>query len=77
MSTAQLERRLQAVEAELARLNARLAASNGPHVDDWRSTIGSFAGDPYHAEAMRLGRQYREAQRPKRAKPQPKSKRRR
>ena len=79
MSIAQLEQRLQAIEAELSYLRAQLASSNGsPGKDDWRQIIGTFANDPLHAEAVRLGRKWRESQRPKpRSKSKTKAKRRR
>jgi hypothetical protein len=66
MSTAEIERRLRAVEGELARLKAEMKRGAKPPKKGWRNIVGSFAGDPLHAEAAKLGRQYREAQRPKR-----------
>jgi hypothetical protein len=69
MSNAQIEQRLKAIETELAELKAELKRKNKPSSKKgWRAIVGSFAGDPQHAEAMRLGRRYRESQRPKRGK---------
>jgi hypothetical protein len=65
MSTVQIEKRLKAVEAELARLKAEIRNGNNSAPTGWRHIVGSFAGDPLHAKAMKLGRQYRESQRPK------------
>jgi hypothetical protein len=64
MSTVQLERRLKALEEEVARLKATLRTNGTAAQRGWKHILGSFAGDPLHEEAMRLGRRYREAQRP-------------
>ena len=64
MSTVQLERRLKALEEEVARLKATLRGNSTSARKGWKYILGSFAGDPLHEEAMRLGRRYREAQRP-------------
>ena len=65
MGTVPLKHRVEALEAEVARLKTKL--ENGPASPRpwWEQVWGSFAGDPAFQEAMRLGRQYREAQRPK------------
>jgi len=60
-----MEKRLKAVEAELERLKAEIRAGRKPAANGWRHIVGSFKGDPLYAEAMRLGRKYRESQRPK------------
>ena len=51
MSIQQLERRIKAIEDELARLKAELKRGNG-HAPrrGWRGVLGSFAGDPLHKE---------------------------
>jgi hypothetical protein len=66
MSTRQLEKRIKAIEDELARLKAELRRNGkNPPKLGWRATYGSFAGDPLYLEAMKLGRKYRESTRPK------------
>ncbi len=60
MSTAtkiSLEQRVAALEEEVAQLKAGSKK-------DWQRIVGTFANDPIYAEAMRLGRQWRESQRP-------------
>jgi hypothetical protein len=68
MSTAELEKRLRSVEREVAALKSKIAPDpNGPNA--WVEMIaGSFSGpDDTRAfdQAMRYGRQWRNAQRPK------------
>ena len=66
MSTQQLEKRIKAIEDELARLKAELGRNGSKSAKaGWRATFGSFAGDPIYVEAMKLGRKYRESTRPK------------
>jgi hypothetical protein len=65
MSAAKLEDRVQALEAEVARLKARLDTKETPPVPWTEQIWGSFANDPIYEEAMRLGREYRESLRPK------------
>ncbi len=65
MSATPLEARVAALEAEVARLKAKV---DGPQAtgDPWLDKIwASFANDPIYEEAMRLGREYRESLRPK------------
>ena len=63
MTTKELEKRIAVLEAEVA-----LLKSNKQKNDDkgelpwWKQIIGTFADDPGHEEAMRLGREYRESQ---------------
>jgi hypothetical protein len=60
-----MEQRMKALEGEIAEIRARLNDTGTPGVD-WLDKIwGSFKDDPVYEEAMRLGREYREAQRPK------------
>ena len=65
MSTANLLQRLEALEAEVARLKNRLDQKGDRTKPWWKQIAGTFEGDSYYAEAMRLGRKYRESLRPK------------
>jgi hypothetical protein len=65
MSAKELEARVIALEAEVARLRARLDENGADTRPWWKQIAGTFEGDPYYAEAMRLGRNYRESLRPK------------
>jgi hypothetical protein len=68
MATQQLEARVAALEAEIARLKKRLEREPAPARPWWKEIAGGFAGDPIFAEAMRLGADYRQSLRPKAAK---------
>ena len=56
-----LERRVEALEAELRELKTEVRAKKRP--PDWTKTIGWAKDDLLYEEAMRLGRAYREKQR--------------
>ena len=58
-----LEKRLAAVEQEIAQLKMQLAGSR--EKPWWEKISGTFANDPAYKEAARLGREYRESLRPK------------
>jgi hypothetical protein len=64
MTNTELESRISILETEVA-----LLKSNHQKKDDkselpwWKQIIGTFADDPAHEEAMKLGREYRLAQR--------------
>lgn len=64
MAVPEIEHRVAALEAEMARVKEQLekaVSSRG----DWLDEIyGAFADDPHFEEAMRLGREYRESLRP-------------
>ncbi len=64
MATAQLEARVSALEAEIARLKKRLQEQPPSRQPWWKEIAGGFANDPVFAEAMRLGEQYRRSLRP-------------
>jgi hypothetical protein len=68
MAATNLEKRVQALEVEVAKLKEQLATSPAQPQPWWRQIYGSFANDPAYEEAMRLGREYRESLRPGRKK---------
>ena len=58
MTNTEIEKRLEILEAEVAVLK-----SKADKKERWYEKIaGKFADDPIYDEAMRLGREYREAQ---------------
>jgi len=60
MTPAQLEKRVAAVEQELARLRSRLdTTAEQPW---WQKIAGTFSNDPAHEEARKLGQAYRQSQ---------------
>ncbi|QEH38886.1 hypothetical protein OJF2_74960 [Aquisphaera giovannonii] len=58
MSPIEMETRLEAIEKDVSRLKEKVDGAVKPW---WERIEGSFAGDPAHEEAMRLGRRYRES----------------
>ena len=56
-----VEQRLEALEKQVAEMRAALAELKLP-AKDWRRSIGAFANDPVYDSAMKLGREWREAQ---------------
>lgn len=63
MSTEALEDRLATVENELAQIKRQLAAGKPQAAPaGWEQIFGSFADSEGFDEAVRLGREYREAQ---------------
>jgi len=60
-----VEDRLAALEQDVAALKARLEGKPRT-TKEWLDQVsGKFANDPMYDEAMRLGREWRESQRPK------------
>jgi len=63
----EIEQRLTAIEAELAALRANSSSSPPKHpVHMLEKLHGTFENDQAFKQAMRLGRQWRTADRPKR-----------
>ena len=63
MTLETLENRLNAMEAELAQIKQQLQTEKSattPH--PWEKIFGSFANSEGFEEAVRLGREYRNAQ---------------
>ena len=58
-----LEKRVAALEAEVAQLKQERGNAQ-VEVPWWEKIWGTFKDDPDYQEAMRLGREYRQAQRP-------------
>jgi hypothetical protein len=62
MTTEMLEKRLKAVENEVAGLKQRLSADKSQNSTvSWKRIFGSFANSEGFEEAVRLGRDYRES----------------
>ena len=64
MTNTEIEKRLEILEAEVATLKSRVAEKKETESEMpwWKQIIGTFADDPMHEEAMRLGREYRKSQ---------------
>ncbi|MGE0882916.1 MAG: hypothetical protein AB7P14_05190 [Blastocatellales bacterium] len=65
MATSALALRVAALEAEVAQMKEQLAKTKESSGDWLDEIFGAFDNDPHFAEAMRLGREYRESLRPK------------
>lgn len=65
MAAVRLKDRVAALEAAVAQLKAKVEAGEKPTEPWWDRIAGTFANDPAYEEAMRLGREWREAFRPK------------
>ena len=62
MTTETLEKRLKAVENEVANLKQRLSADKSQtSTASWKGIFGSFANSEGFEEAVRLGKEYRES----------------
>ena len=61
MATGKIEERMAALEAEVERLKGQLGHQLNSGQPWWEVIAGTFADDPIYAEAMRLGREYRES----------------
>jgi hypothetical protein len=63
MTTNELEKRIEAVERELARLNSKLEQV-GASIPWWERIAGTFQDDAIYKKAMKLGGEYRRSLRP-------------
>lgn len=64
MATTSVEDRLATLETEVARLKKVLPESAAARKPWWEEIRGIFKDDPHYEEAMRLGREWRAAQKP-------------
>jgi hypothetical protein len=64
MSSGSIEERIAKLEREVERLKCAPPANSKATTPWWEKIAGTFAGSEDHEEAMRLGREYRESQRP-------------
>ena len=55
MASADLEKRVKALEDEVAKLKVKLESSGSEGTPWWKQISGIFADDPAFEEAMRLG----------------------
>lgn len=65
MTTAELAKRVEALERVVAELQLRVNGAPDPTRPWWRLDAGRFKDDPVFEEIIRLGREYRESLRPK------------
>ena len=63
MSQTELENRIAVLEKEVAFLKQKIEKDEKSKEPWWKQIAGTFADDPAHEEAMRLGREYRLSQR--------------
>lgn len=63
MSQTEVEIRISVLEKELNILKAKFERIEKKDLPWWKQIVGTFANDPAHEEAMRLGREYRLSQR--------------
>ena len=69
MTKAQLESRVAALEEEVGQLKAEREEAQSAMQPWWQRISGTFADDPAHFEAMRLGREWRDSFPPKEGNP--------
>jgi hypothetical protein len=61
MTNTEIEKRLKILETEIAVLKSKVEQKSDSE-KPWYKQIPKFGGNPVYEEAMRLGREYREAQ---------------
>jgi hypothetical protein len=61
MSETKIEKRLTALELEVAELRKKISPATETTKPWWEINAGEFANDPMFEEAMELGRQYRKS----------------
>ncbi len=64
MAPIELEARLAVLEREVAQLKSRVEGTRPADAPWWERVAGTFADDPAHETAMKLGREYRASLRP-------------
>ena len=63
MSNTEVEKRISVLEKELSILKSKFEKIEKKDLPWWEKIAGTFADNPAYDEAMRLGREYRLAQR--------------
>lgn len=64
MTVAELTKRVERLEKQIARMEERLNGGSEEEEPWWKALHGRWADNPVFDEAMRLGREYRESLRP-------------
>ena len=62
MTNAEIQKRIEVLEAEVALLKSRSVEKNGVE-KPWYKQIPKFGGNPAYEEASKLCREYRQSQR--------------
>lgn len=63
MTNTELESRISILETEMALIKSKIEKKEETKTPWWEEIAGTFADDQIYDEAMRLGREYRLAQR--------------
>ncbi len=63
MSQTEVKQEIDNLKADIGLLKKKVERLENGELPWWKQIIGTFADDPAHEEAMRLGREYRQAQR--------------
>ncbi len=63
MTNTEIETKFKDLETEISLLKQKIEKIEKPKEAWWKERAGMFADDPIYDEAMRLGREYRLAQR--------------